>query len=514
MIGTSERDHEKQTEENETQQNELVITPETTADDEETEEEQASADEELAEQLERELEEARQRREQEEASEARSKRLWEQAKKLLERQNPEESEQEEEYVPPSILIASDVHFISDSMHDAGAAFRKMVYEDDGKVSQYSEIILDTLIEETLQKRPSALILTGDITLNGERANHVKLAEKLQRLNDAGIQVLVIPGNHDINHPNGATYFENVREPSEGLKNADDFFEIYRAFGYDQAVSRDPASLSYIYALDDTHWMMMLDTCQYENGNKVNGYVRPDTLLWMEEQLEIAKEAEISVVASGHHNLLSESRLYTTDCTMINHDAVTELLERYELPLYISGHLHAQRIKKHKAVPGVDDDAYGITEIVMSPFSIPPCQYGGLSWDEDGAMSFETYTADVAAWYREHEDSEEMQALTEDDKAFLSDFAARGEAFVNEVTRLQVQNSILSRPDELKEQMAELYADLYYNYCAGNQMSWSDATSTKAYRLWERLIPDSVYVARMKQMVDDVRESHHTWTNRK
>jgi hypothetical protein len=86
--------------------------------------------------------------------------------------------------------------------------------------------------------------------------------------------------------------------------------------------------------------------------------------------------------------------------------------------------------------------------------------------------------------------------------------------VNEVTRLQVQNSILSRPDELKEQMAELYADLYYNYCAGNQMSWSDATSTKAYRLWERLIPDSVYVARMKQMVDDVRESHHTWTNRK
>jgi hypothetical protein len=295
-----------------------------------------------------------------------------------------------------------------------------------------------------------------------------------------------------------------------VKTADEFFEIYRNFGYDQALSRDPASLSYIYALDDTHWMMMLDTCQYENGNKVNGYVRPDTLVWMEEELEVAKEEGVSVTVTGHHNLLSESRLYTTDCTMINHDDVTELLERYEVSLYISGHLHAQRIKKHKAVPGVSDDAYGITEIVLSPFSIPPCQYGSLSWDESGKMTFDTRTADVAAWYEANADREDLQGLSDDDKAFLEDFAARGEAFVKEVTRLQVQNSILSRPDELKEQMADLYADLYYNYCAGNQMSWSGTTSTKAFRLWERLIPDSVYVSRMKQMSDDVRENHHHW----
>jgi 3',5'-cyclic AMP phosphodiesterase CpdA len=459
------------------------------------------------EQLARELEEARLRKEREEAEIRRKKSLWEKAKSILEKQKQNE---EPEYVPPTIFLASDLHYISSTMHDGGRQFWKMVYEDDGKVSQYSEFLIDTLIQETLDKQPSALVLTGDITLYGERENHEGLAQKLQKLNDAGIQVLVIPGNHDINHPNSATYFGDEKEEAEGVKTADEFFDIYRSFGYDQALSRDPASLSYIYVLDDTHWMMMLDTCQYENGNKVNGYVRPDTLVWMEEELEVAKEEGVSVTVTGHHNLLSESRLYTTDCTMINHDDVTELLERYEVPLYISGHLHAQRIKKHKAVPGVPDDEYGITEIVLSPFSIPPCQYGSLSWDESGKMTFDTLTADVAAWYEANADREDLQGLSDDDKAFLEDFAVRGEAFVKEVTRLQVQNSILSRPDELKEQMAELYADLYYNYCAGNQMSWSGTTSTTAFRLWERLIPDSVYVARMKQMADDVRESQHHW----
>jgi hypothetical protein len=126
------------------------------------------------------------------------------------------------------------------------------------------------------------------------------------------------------------------------------------------------------------------------------------------------------------------------------------------------------------------------------------------------MTFDTLTADVAAWYEANADREDLQGLSDDDKAFLEDFAARGEAFVKEVTRLQVQNSILSRPDDLKEQMAGLYADLYYNYCAGNQMSWSGTTASQAFRLWERLIPDSVYVARMKQMAYDVRENQHHW----
>lgn len=419
----------------------------------------------------------------------------------------EQAEPEEEpYVPPRIMIASDLHYMSASTHDNGAAFQKMVAGDDGKVSQYSDIILDTLVQEALEERPSALVLAGDNTLNGERENHQALADKLQRLVDAGIPVLIVSGNHDIQNHSAATYFGDKQEEAEYLEDADDFLEIFHGFGYDQALSRDETSLSYVYALDDTHWMMMLDSCQYEDGNRVNGRIRPGTLAWMREQLSQAREEGISVVPVAHHNLLSESRLYTTECTMENHNEVVALLEEFEIPVYFSGHLHAQRIKKHKAEPGTEPDAYGVTEIVVSPFSIPPCQYGSLAWDEDGGMVFETRAADVSAVYRNV-----YAALTDTDRAFLDNFSANGEAFVKEIRQKQVEDTLYSAPDDLKEQMARLYANLYYDYCAGNQMGWMEVKTTKAYKLWLRLYPDSSYMAEMRRMVKDVEERLHDWS---
>ena len=136
--------------------------------------------------------------------------------------------------------------------------------------------------EAERVRPSALILTGDLTHNGEKLNHLELAEKLKGLQEKGVTVLVIPGNHDIKNPMAAVYFGGERERAEQLESGEDFYEIYREFGYDEAMARDSASLSYVYALDDTHWVMMLDSCQYEDKNHVGGRIREETLQWMEE----------------------------------------------------------------------------------------------------------------------------------------------------------------------------------------------------------------------------------------
>ena len=43
-------------------------------------------------------------------------------------------------------------------------------------------------------------------------------------------------------------------------------------------------VSYFYALDDTHWILMLDTCQYEDYNHVNGRLKPETMEWLEGYL--------------------------------------------------------------------------------------------------------------------------------------------------------------------------------------------------------------------------------------
>lgn len=418
-------------------------------------------------------------------------RRW-QWQNRMESEKPE-TEPEEPYRPPRLMIASDLHYMSQKTHDDGIAFQYMLSRDDGKISQYSDAAVDALLQEAVKEKPSALVLCGDNTLNGEWINHVELAKKLRQVQEAGVPVLIIPGNHDIQNENAATYFDANREKAEYLHSGQEFLDIFHEFGYDQAVSRDEASLSYVYALDDRHWMMMLDSCQYEDYNHVNGRIRPETLDWMEQCLTEAKKRQITVVPATHHNLLSESRLYTTECTLENHLEVVELLEAYELPLYISGHLHAQRIKKHKSAPGVPEDAYGITEIVMSPYSIPPCQYGYLAWDEQDNMTFETRKARL-------EDS-----LEEGDAG-----DAGLDAFTKNLIKKQVIQTIHSVPEDLKEEMADLYAELYYNYCAGNRMSWDLVRTTRAYKLWQRVAPDSKYVAEMGQMIEDVKEDLHDW----
>lgn len=415
----------------------------------------------------------------------------------------EETQTPEAYEPPDLMLASDLHYLSPSAHDDGSAFRKMVAADDGKPSQYSEEMTDALLAEAVRARPSALILSGDLTHNGERQGHLELADKLRRVQGAGVPVLVIPGNHDIKNPMAAVYFGDEKQAAENLDSGEEFYEIYREFGYDGAISRDSASLSYVYVLDDTHWVMMLDSCQYEDKNHVGGRIREETLAWMEEQLSLAAEKEIFVLPVAHHNLLSESRLYKTECTLENGGQVTELLEKYEIPLYVSGHLHAQRIKKHREEPGAEDHVYGVTEIVLGPYSIPPCQYGYLRWDDENRLAFETREADVAS----------LAAASGGGDEILLQFDQKGTELVRQTIRDQLSKTRFAVPEGAAELMKNLYANLYVDYCAGYPIDRKSVTSTRGYGMWLRAAPDSKYVKEMEEMMEDASVSHRQWTQK-
>ncbi|HBG12377.1 MAG TPA: metallophosphoesterase, partial [Clostridium sp.] len=96
-----------------------------------------------------------------------------------------------------------------------------------------------------------------------------MAKKLENLEEKGVKVLVIPGNHDINNYFSASYFGKEKEVAD-IVDPEGFYDIYRRFGYDQARSRDEDSLSYVYELDEKNWLLMLDSAQYEPLNKVGG----------------------------------------------------------------------------------------------------------------------------------------------------------------------------------------------------------------------------------------------------
>lgn len=411
---------------------------------------------------------------------------------------PEENH-EEEYKPPVIVIQSDIHYFSPELTDYGEAFKTMMKNDDGKLVNYDPQLMDAFTEEMEELKPSAVILSGDLTLNGEKAGHEALAEKLEILEEKGVKVLVIPGNHDINNYAAASYFGKEKGQTD-IVDAQGFYDIYRQFGYDQARSRDENSLSYVYELDRKNWLLMLDTAQYEPLNKVGGRIKEETLVWMREQLEEAQRDGVTVIPIGHHNLLKESLLYPQDCTLENSPEVIRLLEAYRVPLYISGHLHLQKTQKYKKEPGEKDDVYHISEVVADSFAISPFRYGILKWTDDGRLTYNSRETDVAAWAVKQGSTDEN----------LLNFKEYGEKYLTEVVSSQIYDRIKNLPEEQMQAMAELYGTINREYCAGLFIDAKEIRSEEAFRLWQRNLPDSRMFGEIDEILRDTGKDHNFW----
>ncbi len=432
-------------------------------------------------------------------------------------QEPEETELEEEpYQPPVLAVVSDIHYQSHSITDFGKAYYDFIAGGDGKVVHYLPELLEAFIDEMIALEPDAVVFSGDITMNGEIENHQELSQKLDRLQASGIQVLVIPGNHDINNPNAARYFGNEKTKGQPI-TPEEFCEFYRGFGYDQAVSRDPASLSYLYPLDEKYWLLMLDTCQYEPVNLVGGRIREETLVWMDEQLEAASEAGVTVIPVGHHNLLPESSLYTTDCALESYQEIVDYMESWHIPLYISGHLHVQRLKKHDGSPLTEErlgpgpridakreaqesgeERYGIYEIVSDAVSIPPCQYGIIRWDEEGNMTYQTRRTDVSAW----------AANNGIENPDLLDFERYSREYIKKLISRQIENKMEPVSMRFLDDMTGLYADLYQDYYAGKVIDAKAVYGSLPWQWWMRLLPNSRQVREMRAMVGDSEQDNN------
>ena len=281
-----------------------------------------------------------------------------------------------------IAVASDPHYIAPGLTDGGLYYQNVLASGDSKFMPYSEEILDAFIEELLnaEEVPDALLLTGDLTFNGAVMSHEALAEKLRPLKEAGIRVLVTTGNHDVYNLNAAR-FEGESFTRVPFATTELFREIYGDFGFDDAVSTAPDSLSYMAALGDRLRVLVLDFNTLEHFCGIS----EETLAWAEEQLRTAEREGVPVIAAGHQNLFRHSLFYD-GYVISGAERLADLLRTYGVRLFLSGHLHIQHIR-------TEGD---LTEITSSALCSWPCQYGMLT-SKDGIWSYETRRLDMAAW---------------------------------------------------------------------------------------------------------------------
>ena len=95
-----------------------------------------------------------------------------------------------------IIVISDLHYLSQSLYNNSSYFDEMMKHADAKITAYSDLLLDSLIEDIKDLNVDAIILLGDMSFNGEKISHEELSKRFKELN---LPILAIPGNHDLNN---------------------------------------------------------------------------------------------------------------------------------------------------------------------------------------------------------------------------------------------------------------------------------------------------------------------------
>lgn len=360
----------------------------------------------------------------------------------------------------TLLQATDLHYLSPSLCDNGTLFQKTMANGDGKMTEDSKQILDTLTAKVITKHPDAFCLTGDITFNGEKQSLQEVKTAFEKIEDAGIPVLVIPGNHDISYP-FAYQYEGDQAVLTANISQQDFKEMMKEFGYADGIAKDEDSFSYVYPLSSDTWLLAMDA----NTEEDSGAVAPETLSWMEEQLKKAQEQNIKVITMSHQNVLPQSQLMSQGFVIENHEEVSALLKKYDVSLNLSGHSHLE----HTAVEE------GLQDVCTESLSIYPLQYSRVELAADHSFTC----------------SRESLGILREESWQRFDSLMRGKLSA------ELTNPDLSEED--KQTMLDFALQVNLKYFTGDTSDISFYFDQKGWKLWKTYGAQSFWIGYLESI---------------
>ena len=179
----------------------------------------------------------------------------------------------------------------------------------------AEEFTDAIMAEVIDRHPDVLIMTGDNTNSGYSKDVAGLTAKLQKVRDAGVQIVLTTGNHDMD-----------------LMGAEEFEEAY--FGLLDPVDRDPASLSYTAIIKDVVFLAMDDNAVNPGGQ---GEFSSETMRWLAEML--SKYSSRRIIFLSHHNVMYGYGDRSSASNLIQNPELPDLLRESGVKLAMTGHMH-------------------------------------------------------------------------------------------------------------------------------------------------------------------------------
>ncbi len=260
-----------------------------------------------------------------------------------------------------IAVMSDDHYLSPSMIRDTADYTTAL-NSDRKMFAESDAILRTMLDAVRQDKPDVLLISGDLTKDGEQECHKALANALKQLQKdvPGLKVYVINGNHDIrnsdalnfNTPDGKAVPATRTEP-EDFKRIYDF--IYSdptvIATYTPPAGKEAGGLSYVARPADGYTLVVIDTGRYsadntstgKNEHETSGAISSDLEQWVIAQIKAAKARGDVVLGMQHHGLVAHFDVQPTILPMYlvnNYDRLAQEYADAGMSVMFTGHMHA------------------------------------------------------------------------------------------------------------------------------------------------------------------------------
>ncbi len=327
-----------------------------------------------------------------------------------------DGEPREADAPFLLATVSDIHYYPTSLAKyKGEAFytyfkgANCVYDN---LNGVLDAAFDSLAADVAEKGLKYVVVCGDLTTNGEYEGHAELAEKFRAFEEAtGAEVFVINGNHDINnslasdfsYPDGLRHDAKITTPA-------DFYNIYRAFGFDDADSAFSAfdtgkagALSYS-VVRDGYRLIMIDAGKYsadhtakgKDEHETGGHITPELYAWIEAQVGAAKDNGETPLLFTHWNASEMNYMHGEVLQgFVIDDAyrLQESLADMGVHYIFSGHQHVADTDVTYSDAG--EPLYSVITPSLTQF---PCAYRETAFTrgEDGSISADLRLIDCDA----------------------------------------------------------------------------------------------------------------------
>lgn len=272
-----------------------------------------------------------------------------------------------------MMVLSDTHVMSSKLIVNDGTAWQTALSNDRKLLDYSQEIFDALMDTVLQRKPHLLLITGDLTKDGELWSHEHVVQGLERLRLAGIKTFVIPGNHDLGN-NNAKIFDGENSYKAEVVDAEMFAQMYAPFGYDAHSVREATSLS--YACEPIKDLVLIGI---DSGT--SGSLTETTLSWVCEQAQQAKEQGKQVIAMMHHALVPHFigvDKIVNSAFINDYENVRNRLADAGVRVVFTGHFHSSDIAKDYNA----DLTEHIFDVSTGSAISYPCDFRELTLNED------------------------------------------------------------------------------------------------------------------------------------